>query len=281
MGYDVGLQQEIVKEMKVIPNIVPEEEITKRVNFLRSFLRKSGLDGFVLGMSGGQDSTLSAKLAQMAATAEGKKFVAMKLPYGIQKDAEDVNLAVEFVQPDQCLDFNIKPAVDALSEMFTLSVGKPIRDYYKGNIKARMRMVAQYAVAGEMNLAVIGTDHAAENLMGFFTKHGDGAADILPLYGLSKSQGAQMLVFLGCPERLYTKAPTADLLDDTPCRPDEDELGISYATIDSFLHGQMIPQREFDAIICQYTKTQHKRKPPITLYDWEDEHEPKHGHGNE
>ncbi len=264
---NLELQTQIIQEMKVAPAILPEEEVTKRVNFLRNFLRNSRLDGFVLGMSGGQDSTLAAKLAQMAVSAEGKQFVAMKLPYGIQRDADDVNLAIDFVRPDQCLDFNIKPAVDALSEMFSITIGKVMRDYHKGNIKARMRMVAQYAVAGEMHLAVIGTDHAAENLMGFFTKFGDGAADILPLFGLSKSQGAQMLEFLGCPERLYKKAPTADLLDDNPGRPDEEELGITYSTIDSFLQGRMIPQREFDAIICQYHKTQHKRRPPITLYD--------------
>lgn len=265
--YNCELQQKIIQEMKVKPRISPPGEIERRVTFLRKFLQESGLQGFVLGLSGGQDSTLAGKLAQLAAEAENKLFIAMKLPYGVQRDAADVDAAIGFIKPDQVIDLNIKPAVDALCESYKAVTGREMADYHKGNVKARQRMVAQYAVAGEQGLAVIGTDHAAENLMGFFTKGGDGMADILPLFGLTKGQGRSMLRFMEGPEEICTKAPTADLLDNNPGRPDEDELCIKYPVIDDFLEGQPVSPEAFNGIIAQYMKTQHKRKPPITIYD--------------
>src|SRR5690606_40849143 len=93
----------------------------------------------------------------------------------------------------------------------------------------------QYALAGHDGRLVIGTDHAAEAVTGFYTKFGDGAADILPLSGLSKRQGKALLRELGAPERLYLKVPTADLLDGQPGRADEDELGLTYEQIDDYL----------------------------------------------
>src|SRR5690606_37457700 len=109
--------------------------------------------------------------------------------------------------------------------------GDELSDFNRGNIKARMRMVTQYALAGHRRMLVIGTDHAAEAVTGFFTKFGDGAADVITLAGLSKRQGRMLLQQLGAPERLYTKVPTADLLDGRPGRSDEDELGVSYEHI--------------------------------------------------
>src|SRR5690606_34466988 len=102
----------------------------------------------------------------------------------------------------------------------------------------RVRMIAQYAIAGQRSLLVVGTDHAAEAVTGFFTKYGDGGADVLPLSGLTKRQGRALLQHLGAPERLYTKPPTADLLDDKPGQTDEDELGMSYEQIDDYLEGK-------------------------------------------
>ncbi|MBD4935857.1 ammonia-dependent NAD(+) synthetase, partial [Xanthomonas citri pv. citri] len=80
----------------------------------------------------------------------------------------------------------------------------------------RTRMIAQYAIGGQEGLLVLGTDHAAEAVTGFFTKYGDGGADLLPLTGLTKRQGRTLLKELGAPERLYLKEPTADLLDEKP-----------------------------------------------------------------
>ena len=125
-------------------------------------------------------------------------------------------------------------------------------------------MVAQYALAGERRLQVIGTDHAAEAVTGFFTKFGDGAADVTPLAGLTKRQGRAMLEALGVPKVFTTKAPTADLLDAVPGQTDEAELGLSYDVIDDYLEGKSIADELAEAIEQRYDKTAHKRALPVT-----------------
>lgn len=267
MAYNREIQQSIIKELKVTPQIMPQREINSRVEFLKDFLRKTHLKGYVLGLSGGQDSTLTGKLAQMA-MEEDKKFVAVRLPYGVQRDAEDVDLAIDFIQPDEVYEFNIKSTVDALCAEYEKAFGVTLTDYHKGNVKARIRMVVQYAMAGMENLAVLGTDHASENITRFFTKYGDGAADVTPIFGLSKFQGREMLeTFQECPERIYTKTPTPDLLDNTPCRPDVDELGCSYRDLEDFLTGKEVSDDVFDTIYSFYQKGDHKVRPPVTVYD--------------
>ena len=104
---------------------------------------------------------------------------------------------------------NIKESADAMT-VAVEATGSVVSDFNKGNIKARSRMIAQYALAGAHSGAVIGTDHAAENITGFFTKFGDGGADILPLYRLNKRQGKQLLKELGADPALYEKVPTAE-----------------------------------------------------------------------
>src|SRR5690606_29056411 len=105
-------------------------------------------------------------------------FHAMRLPYRVQHDEDDAQAAMDFVAADREVTFNVGPAVDAFDAEYTASVGSEMSDFNKGNVKARLRMAAQYALAGDNGLLVIGTDHAAESVMGFFTKFGDGGADI-------------------------------------------------------------------------------------------------------
>ena len=146
-------------------------------------------------------------------------------------------------------------------------MGSPMSDFTKGNVKARARMISQYAIAGQSALLVVGTDHAAEAVTGFFTKFGDGGADILPLTGLSKRQGRALLQFLDAPERLYLKAPTADLLDHTPGQTDEANLGLSYTDIDDYLEGKDVSPEIATAIESRYISTMHKRATPVTPFD--------------
>src|SRR4051794_2184278 len=103
-------------------------------------------------------------------------------------------------------------------------------------------MIAQYAVAGRTGALVIGTDQAAEAVMGFFTKHGDGACDVVPLMGLTKSRVRAIGEHLGAPEHLVAKVPTADLEDDRPGLPDEDAYGVTYAEIDAYLTGEVVSE---------------------------------------
>lgn len=267
------LQAKIMKDLSVNPNINPKDEIKKRVDFLKDYLKKTKANGYVLGISGGQDSTLAGKLAQLAVEALREenykaKFVAVRLPYGVQQDEEDAQRALRFIQPDESLVFNVKEAVDAVKSEYDSQIkGVELRDYHKGNVKARMRMIAQYAIGGQDNLLVIGTDHAAEAATGFFTKYGDGGADILPLSGLTKRQGKALLKELNAEEELYLKVPTADLLDQTPGQADETELGITYDQLDDYLEGKDVPAEVAEKIEKRYLVTEHKRQLPATMFD--------------
>lgn len=269
-------QQEIIATLGVKPNIQPVQEIEKRSQFLANYLGGTGLNGFVLGISGGQDSLLAGIITQRAVDICNKNnreayFHTMLLPYGIQHDRADAELAVKTIKSygESSViehDIDIKPSVDTLvANLYTN--GQEISDFDKGNIKARIRMMAQYAIAGACGLLVVGTDHAAESVTGFFTKFGDGAADIMPLSGLTKRQGRAMLEVLNIPESLLNKTPTADLLDNNPIQPDETELGISYTEIDDYLEGKTISPKVAKIIENFYEKTQHKRNLPIQYRD--------------
>ena len=242
------LQQQIIKALGAKPQINAEEEIRRSVDFLKSYLRTYPfIKSLVLGISGGQDSTLAGKLCQMAINElrqetgnESLQFIAVRLPYGVQADEQDCQDAIAFIQPDRVLTVNIKGAVLAK---------------------------AQYSIAGMTSGVVVGTDHAAEAITGFFTKYGDGGTDINPLYRINKRQGKQLLAALGCPEHLYKKAPTADLEDDRPSLPDEVALGVTYDNIDDYLEGKNVPEQVARTIENWYLKTEHKRRPPITVFD--------------
>jgi NAD+ synthase len=271
------LQARIIEELHVEPDVDPAEQVRRRIDFLKAYIAASGAKGLVLGISGGQDSSLAGRLCQLAVeelAAEGRaaRFVAVRLPYGVQRDEEDARLALDFIRPAEVVDFNIKGGVDGLAADFTDAQGAPISDFAKGNVKARMRMIAQYALAGDGGLLVVGTDHAAEAVTGFFTKYGDGGTDVLPLSGLTKRQGGSLLVHLGAPERLYRKVPTADLLDHEPGQSDEANLGLRYADIDEFLEGGDIDPAVAERIEARFLQTRHKRAEPVTMFDawWRD-----------
>ncbi|MDA5388148.1 MULTISPECIES: ammonia-dependent NAD(+) synthetase [Loigolactobacillus] len=268
------LQQEIIAAMKTQPEIDPKLEIRKSVDFLKAYLRKYPfVKSLVLGISGGQDSTLAGRLSQMAInemrTETGDDtyhFIAVRLPYGDQADESDAMAAIEFIQADTISRVNIKPAVDAT--VTALEANQlSISDFNKGNIKARQRMIAQYGIAGARKGVVVGTDHSAESITGFYTKFGDGGADLVPLYRLDKEQGKQLLRELGAPVHLYEKVPTADLEENRPALPDEAALGVRYEDIDAYLEGKEVSQKAADVIEGWYLKTAHKRHLPITIFD--------------
>ncbi len=267
------LQKRIIEELKVKSSIDPLEEIRNSIDFMKEYLKAYPfLKTLVLGISGGQDSTLAGKLAQMAIselrseTGESYQFIAVGLPYGVQVDEADVIDALAFMKPDQTMSVNIKAATDDLV-LALQENGMEITDFNKGNMKARQRMIVQYAIAGAHSGAVIGTDHAGESVTGFFTKFGDGAADLTPLSRLNKRQGKEMLRALDCPEHLYSKVPTADLEEDKPALSDEDALGVSYNDLDDFLEGKQVSPEAQTRIEGHYLRSQHKRHMPVTVFD--------------
>ncbi|WP_301476308.1 ammonia-dependent NAD(+) synthetase [Brevibacterium sp.] len=265
-------RDEIRHTLGVRPTIDPATEVARRVEFLADYILTTGVKGLTLGISGGQDSTLAGRLCQLAvedlrrrgAVAE---FWAMRLPHHVQTDEDDAQDAMEFIRADNEIVINIGSATDAAAAEYGTATGDAITDFGKGNVKARMRMIAQFELAGEKRLLVAGTDHAAEAMTGFFTKFGDGAADVVPLAGLNKRQGRALLDHLGAPEHLVRKAPTADLLDDEPGQTDESSLGLSYDQIDDFLEGKDIDESAAAALVEKYRASEHKRRTPVTPTD--------------
>ncbi len=276
------MKGQILEAMKVQAQIEPEFEVQRRVAFIQKKMNESGCKALVLGISGGVDSSVTGRLCQLAVDGLNKaleqpvyQFVAVRLPYGVQQDEDEAQLACQFIQPDKLVTVNVKTGVDGVhSETLAAVAAAGIEtcaadkvDFVKGNVKARLRMVTQYEIAGLMGGLVAGTDHSAENVTGFYTKHGDGACDLAPLFGLNKRQVRQLASYLGAPEKLVVKAPTADLEEERPQLEDEVALGLTYDQIDDFLEGKAVGESVEQRIIGIYKATQHKRQPIPTIYD--------------
>lgn len=265
-------QEEIIRTLGVRPVINVPSEINRRIAFMRTQLLASQRKSMVLGISGGVDSTAAGILAQKTAdqireSGAEMTFVAMRLPYGIQADEDDAQSALTLINPDIVMTIDIKPASDAMLQALkndgVVFENAAHEDFVRGNIKARQRMIAQYAIAGTYSGLVVGTDQAAEALMGFFTKYGDGAADIMPLASLNKRQVRSIAAYCGAQDALVNKVPTADLETLAPLKPDEAAFGVGYEEIDDFLEGKPVSEQAYEIIFKHYQQTEHKRKLPL------------------
>lgn len=264
-------QPSIIADLHIGASFDAAEQAERRIAFLAAYLKQTGMAGYVLGISGGVDSSTAGRLVQLAVervrqAGQNAEFFAMRLPYGTQHDEADAQQALSFIRPDKVLTVNIRPATDAMRaalESQAVYRDDAHADFVIGNVKARERMIAQYAVAGAQGALVVGTDHAAEALMGFYTKHGDGAADVVPLEGLNKRRVRAIARHLGAPPALVDKMPTADLESLAPQRADEDVFGMSYDTLDDFLEGKSLPDEVVAKIIDVYRATAHKRAMAI------------------
>ncbi|HFD4004238.1 TPA: ammonia-dependent NAD(+) synthetase [Vibrio parahaemolyticus] len=276
------MEQSIRDEMRVLPSIDPHFEIERRIAFIKRKLQEAGCKSLVLGISGGVDSTTLGRLAQLAVDqlneetgSNDYQFIAVRLPYGEQKDEDEAQLALSFIKPTHSISVNIKQGVDGMHAASNIALeGTGLMpedaakvDFVKGNVKARARMIAQYEIAGYVGGLVLGTDHSAENITGFYTKFGDGACDLAPLFGLNKRQVCEVAATLGAPEVLVKKVPTADLEELAPQKADEDALNLTYEQIDDFLEGKPVSQQVVDRLVSIYKATQHKRQPIPTIYD--------------
>ncbi|EKF9297456.1 ammonia-dependent NAD(+) synthetase [Vibrio cholerae] len=276
------MEHKIREEMRVLPSIDPQFEIERRVAFIKRKLTEARCKSLVLGISGGVDSTTCGRLAQLAVEELNQQhntteyqFIAVRLPYGEQKDEDEAQLALSFIRPTHSVSVNIKAGVDGLhaaSHHALANTGlipsDPAKvDFIKGNVKARARMVAQYEIASYVGGLVLGTDHSAENITGFYTKFGDGACDLAPLFGLNKRQVRLLAKTLGAPEQLVCKTPTADLEELAPQKADEAALNLTYEQIDDFLEGKAVPAEVSQRLVAIYNATQHKRQPIPTIYD--------------
>ncbi|MFD2615091.1 ammonia-dependent NAD(+) synthetase [Paenibacillus gansuensis] len=265
----MSLQQEIIAKLGVKPVIDVDEEIRKRVDFLKDYVKKSRTSGLLIAISGGIDSAVATGLCKMATdelkAETGQDYMTLGVfqPYGEQTDIAHSYETAKAFNLEHTVETNIEEPVDEVALEVEhgykrLGIHRHISKEAKGNIKARMRMVTQYALAFDLNLLVVGTDHASEAITGFFTKYGDGAVDITPLSSLNKRQVRQLAAKLGVPKSVLEKAPTAGLWEG---QTDEKELGITYDDNSDYLEGKDVPAEAREKLEKQYLRTEHKRVP--------------------
>jgi NAD+ synthase len=226
---------------------IGEREVEKIAEFISR--KAAGFRGVTLGMSGGIDSSVAATLCCRALGKE--KVLALLMPFGHQstEDAEAVaeQLGIEYKI------INIKPVVD----IFTKT-----SDFYRkklplGNLMARIRMCLLYGAANSQKRLVVGSSNKSELLTGYFTRYGDGGADILPIGGLYKTQVLQLARILELPEKIIRKKPSAGLWEG---QTDEGELGISYRKLDLILHELVDEKKEPDGIDIQGMKKEEIKR---------------------
>lgn len=255
----------------VVPELVPpfrEEHVHIIKAFLLQSVRESGRRGVVVALSGGVDSALVAKLC---ADALGPSAVlALSLPDGKggpdQKDAKRLakSLGIEFRA------VNIAPMVGAIEKRLKASGADRVA---RGNLRARVRMIALYYVANSEDRLVMGTGNKSEIAVGYFSKFGDGGVDYQPIGDLYKTQVWAMAEVLGLPPAIVHKVPTAGLW---PGQTDEGDLGMPYAELDRILLGielQMEPEAIAEKAAVPLERVQrvqglvaasaHKRKTPL------------------
>jgi len=263
-----ALQQEIIAKLGVKPVIDVDAEIERRVGFLKDYVKRAGASGLLIAISGGVDSAVAAGLCKRATdelSAEtGKEYITLGVfqPYGEQEDIQHSYDVAEAFKLTSKAETNIEEAVNEIAleteyAFKSLGIHRHISRGGKGNVKARTRMVVQYALAFDLNLLVVGTDHASEALTGFFTKWGDGAVDLTPLSTLNKRQVRELARRLGVPSSVIDKAPTAGLWQG---QTDEDELGVTYEANSDYLEGKEIDPKASELLEKHYSRTQHKRQ---------------------
>jgi NAD+ synthase len=263
------LQQQIIARLGVKPQIDVEEEIRKRVDFLKKYVTDYNLSGLLIAISGGIDSAVTAALCKQATdelkAETGKSYMTLGVfqPYGVQEDIADSYGVAEALGLEHTIETNIEEAVNEIVleveyGFKKLGIHRHVSKEGKGNTMARTRMVTQYALAFDLNLLVVGTDHASEALTGFYTKYGDGAVDITPLTSLNKRQIRLLAARLGVPQSVLDKAPTAGLWEG---QTDEKELGVSYEDNSDYLEGKPIGDEARQKLEKHYLRTEHKRSP--------------------
>lgn len=277
-----GVKEEILRLHGVVPTekFDIKNAIRKRIDHLKFRLRQTNQKAYILGISGGVDSTTVGRMCQIACEelrAEGyfAQFIAVRLPAGVQFDEADAQAALKFINPDKLITVNVGDAAKLLSlqgvQEFRKLEGEDKltihqEDFNFGNIKCRLRMTVQYQLAAMYSGIVIGTDSNPENVTGFFCKFGDGAADQVILYGengngVNKRQIRLMAKELGAPKHLHEKPPTADLESLNPGKIDDEGFGFAYNLLDDFLESKEIDAETEQKIVALYVATQHKRDP--------------------
>lgn len=232
------------------------------IKFLQDYLKDSHCDCYVLGISGGVDSSLVAALAKKAVGKD--KLFAYAMP--IDSLVDDENDAVRLAKH---LDINYE-VIDLTEPYHELvkkyeDTGITLDLSTKGNLKARMRMATLYAFAQNKRGLVLGTDNKDERYTGYFTKFGDGGVDLLPIANLLKREVVEACLLLGVPEDLARRTPSAGLYQG---QTDEKEMGITYNDLDDYLLGKEVSEESKVRIERLHRISAHKREDIPTPEDF-------------
>ena len=223
--------------------------------FIKDYLETNHMDKIVLGLSGGVDSSLVAALTKEAVGKD--KLMCIIMPIASNPaDLEDAKkvaeaLDVNYLVVDGTETFN---AAKKAFELSNVEFDKATLS----NLKVRIRMSYLFAYAQKCKGLVIGTDNMDERYTGYFTKYGDGAADLLPIVYLTKAEVVEAAKMLGVPERLAERTPTAGLFEG---QTDETEMGVKYSDLDAFLLGNKVPKEVEERIEHLHRISEHKRAP--------------------
>lgn len=235
-----------------------KKELDSRVAFIREVLKSSHADGIVFANSGGKDCTLVGIICKAACD----NTVGIMLPCQSKRNfGEDIDDARAFTSK-----FGIENRLIDLSEIKALFVEKlskttELNDTALMNIAPRLRMITTYATAAAENRLVAGTGNRSEIYMGYFTKWGDGACDFNPISDLTVTEVYEFLAYLGAPENIIKKAPSAGLFEG---QTDEQQMGITYAKIDDYLLNGNALEEDRALIERFHARSEHKRKMPVT-----------------
>jgi NAD+ synthase len=235
----------------------PEQLAEKLVSWIRDKTLAAGSKGVVLGLSGGVDSSVVAVLCQRAFP---KNTLALLMPcYSNQENIEHARLVAEkfslpskIVVLDSVFDALLKVLADDKADA-------DVKRLAQGNIKARLRMLTLYYFANQLKYLVVGAGNRDELAVGYFTKYGDGGVDIQPLGSLLKGELKELARFLGVPEAIINKPPSADLWQG---QTDETELGFSYDELDLYLASGEVSAALKKRIESMIAASEHKRQPP-------------------
>ena len=225
--------------------------------WIRERVSSSGCKGVVLGMSGGVDSSVTAALCQQAFP---QSTLGVLMPCHSSQQDEEHALAVASKFSMATKTVALDSVFDSLLKVLPEDSVDPAASHLaKANLKARLRMLTLYYLANQLKYMVVGASNRSELSVGYFTKYGDGGADILPLGNLVKGQVRELASLLGVPQEIIDKPPSAGLW---PGQTDEGDLGFSYDELDRYLVAGEASDEVRGRIESMMAATDHKRSPP-------------------